>query len=215
MKKDLIIPYLEKVDFDSKHFSEDSVHIDIDCVNWPDKFPDRRQTTAFLAHDGQNIYIKFKCLDRDIMAVTDTNLGPVANDSCVEFFVSPDATSSRYWNFEFNAIGYINASTRSLRPEPRRLSSDELSLIKTFPSEGRNPFSERRGKFIWEINIIIPLEIMGIKYVGLPVEMRGNFYKCAGKTSSPHYLSWAPIDTEKPDFHRPEFFRTIILSGKN
>ncbi|MBO7233161.1 MAG: hypothetical protein J6V16_08435, partial [Bacteroidales bacterium] len=25
----------------------------------------------------------------------------------------------------------------------------------------------------------------------------------------PHYLSWQPINTEKPDFHRPEFFGTL------
>ena len=27
--------------------------------------------------------------------------------------------------------------------------------------------------------------------------------------SLPHYLSWMPIDTPKPDFHRPEFFGKI------
>jgi hypothetical protein len=36
--------------------------------------------------------------------------------------------------------------------------------------------------------------------------LRGNLYKCADKSKTPHYLSAFPVETEKPDFHRPEFF---------
>ncbi|MDE6137165.1 MAG: hypothetical protein K2F97_06800, partial [Muribaculaceae bacterium] len=58
---------------------------------------------------------------------------------------------------------------------------------------------------------VIPLDLIGVHYEGKPVEMRGNFYKCASATSQPHYLSWNPIDTPEPDFHRPEFFGKLIL----
>ena len=37
--------------------------------------------------------------------------------------------------------------------------------------------------------------------------LRGNLYKCADKAKTPHYLSAFEIETEKPDFHRPEYFR--------
>jgi hypothetical protein len=33
-----------------------------------------------------------------------------------------------------------------------------------------------------------------------------NFYKCGDDTSKRHYLSWNPVKTAKPDFHRPEYF---------
>ena len=33
-----------------------------------------------------------------------------------------------------------------------------------------------------------------------------NLYKCGDNLSHPHFLSWQPIDTPQPDFHRPEFF---------
>ena len=46
------------------------------------------------------------------------------------------------------------------------------------------------------------------------ITMMANFYKCADLTSTPHFLSWAPIDTPEPDFHRPEFFAPITLEGK-
>ena len=32
----------------------------------------------------------------------------------------------------------------------------------------------------------------------------------ADKAKTPHYLSAFPIETEKPDFHRPEFFNFLV-----
>ncbi len=56
------------------------------------------------------------------------------------------------------------------------------------------------------------MDMLGIEYRhGTPVVMAGNLNKCASATSAPHYLSWNPIDTPTPDFHRPEFFGKIIL----
>ena len=37
-------------------------------------------------------------------------------------------------------------------------------------------------------------------------EITANFYKCGDDLTVPHFVSWNPIKTEKPDFHRPEFF---------
>lgn len=36
-----------------------------------------------------------------------------------------------------------------------------------------------------------------------------NLFKCGDELSHPHFLSWQPIRTEKPDFHRPEFFAQV------
>ncbi|MDE6449753.1 MAG: hypothetical protein K2L41_06690, partial [Muribaculaceae bacterium] len=38
-----------------------------------------------------------------------------------------------------------------------------------------------------------------------------QLYSCASAIESPYYLSWSPIDTPRPDFHRPEFFGYLIL----
>ena len=86
-----------------------------------------------------------------------------------------------YWNFEFNCIGTVNASHRI------------------------------EGIFTWNLLVVIPLDLIGVEYKGEALKMRGNFYKCASAASQPHYLSWNPIDTPAPDFHRPEFFGDIIL----
>jgi len=38
------------------------------------------------------------------------------------------------------------------------------------------------------------------------LQAKANFFKCGDDTQQPHFLSWQPIDTPRPDFHRPEFF---------
>lgn len=212
----LIIPLIKDLDSQPTETKEillerHGVRIAIDKVNWPEAFPDHRLTTATVAHDGKSLFIDFFSRGEHLKADVDADLGPVANDSCVEFFVSPEPERGRYWNFEFNAIGRKNVSTRIERPNPRRLSPDELAMIQTYPSAGTSPFGELDGLHCWNLLVVIPLSLIGITYTGKPVEMKGNFYKCGGKTSSPHYLSWAPIHTERPDFHRPDCFATIIL----
>ncbi|MDE6498583.1 MAG: hypothetical protein K2L21_07985, partial [Muribaculaceae bacterium] len=86
-----------------------------------------------------------------------------------------------------------------------------LATVRRHPSCGTRPFKELEGIFSWNLLTSIPLELIGVRYEGTPVEMRANFYKCASATSQPHFLSWNPIATTKPDFHRPEFFGTLIL----
>ncbi len=39
--------------------------------------------------------------------------------------------------------------------------------------------------------------------------LKANFYKCGDELQTPHFLSWNPIEIEKPDFHRPDFFGTL------
>lgn len=41
--------------------------------------------------------------------------------------------------------------------------------------------------------------------------IRANFYKCGDALKKPHFLSWSPINIEKPDFHRPDFFGEITF----
>lgn len=180
-------------------------------VNWPELYPDNRSTKVAVAHDGRNLYIDFESEGEHILAETDCDLGPVANDSCVEFFVSPVPETGRYWNFEFNCIGRKNVSTRIERPNPRRLTTEELDRIITLPSVGPKPFPEQGGIHTWSLGVVIPLDLIGIRYRGDKVNMTANFYKCGAKTSSPHYLSCGKIDSERPDFHRPEFFIPFIL----
>lgn len=185
----------------------------IDSVNWPSAFPYQPLSTFTAAHSGTHIFIDFFTRCNFLRAENFQPQSPVSQDSCVEFFVAPEP-DGEYWNFEFNCIGTICSSHRRERPNPTRLTPEELSRISVYPSCGTRPFCELEGLFSWNLLVAIPLDLIGVKFEGRQLKMRANFYKCASATSMPHYLSWNPIHTEKPDFHRPEFFGEIILDGK-
>ncbi len=214
--KTISIPLLPELD-DMHTADEISARLDeggargfIGCANWAKEFPYRPLSSFVMGHTGRTLYIDFFTRSNFLRGEVYSDLGPVCEDSCVEFFVQPEA-GGEYWNFEFNCIGTLNASHRRERPCPTRLTAEELAAVRRVPSCGTRPFRELEGIFAWNLLVAIPLELIGVRYEGRPVAMRGNLYKCASATSQPHFLSWNPIDTPKPDFHRPEFFGTLIL----
>jgi len=182
----------------------------ISCTNWEKQYPYRPLSSFSVAHSGTALYIDFFSRTNFLRAEVYDDLGPVSQDSCVEFFVEPKP-GGEYWNFEFNCIGTLNASHRHDRPNPVRLKPEELARVQRVASCGTRPFRELEGLFSWNLLTVIPLDLIGVSYEGTPIAMRGNFCKCASATSQPHFLSWNPIDTPTPDFHRPEFFGKLIL----
>lgn len=215
-KKVLRVPYLPLLEAQEsadgvRHLLDDKGCVStISEVNWAAEYPYRPLTTFSVGHSGQSLYIDFLVRCNFLRAVNEADQSPVSQDSCVEFFVSP-RSDGRYWNFEFNCIGAINASHRVERRNPTRLTSAELAMVRRYASCGDRPFCELEGLFVWSLLVVIPLELIGVEYKGEPVNMTGNFYKCASATSQPHYLSWNAVSAPRPDFHRPECFGDIIL----
>lgn len=183
---------------------------DISYVDWPEVSAYRPMASFSAAYSKEYLYIDFLVRCNYLRAENYENQSPVSEDSCVEFFVEPQP-GGEYWNFEFNCIGAINASHRMVRPQPTRLNADELASVRRYASCGNRPFRELEGLFTWNLLVAIPLSLMGLDADNMPAKVRGNFYKCASATSEPHYLSWNPILTDKPDFHRPDFFGDIYF----
>jgi hypothetical protein len=183
----------------------------VENLNWKETYPYRPITLFNIARSNDSIFIKYSVRGSMLRAIFSNDLDPVNEDSCVEFFCKlPDSDS--YMNFEFNCIGTCNASKRKSKTEGVvRYTLDELAQIKRYPSIGRRAFNEMEGMFEWELTVKIPFTLMGIDPTNLPKKMMGNFYKCADGTDSPHYVSWSPIKTEKPNFHCPEFFGELIF----
>ncbi len=180
-------------------------HQQIECVNWKDDFPYKPSTSFVIAVSSTRLYVFFSVISKDLRAVNAEDLSPVAQDSCVEFFMQVPG-SEEYWNFEFNCIGTLNGSHRVERPAPTRLLPEELSSIKRYASCGNEPFKEQEGTFCWDLTVSIPLELVGLDADNLPEFIKGNFYKCGSKTAHPHYVSWNAIESTNPDFHRPDCF---------
>ena len=91
----------------------------VDTVNWPSVTAYQPICAVMGAYSDKYLYVHFVVRENGILAENHKNLSPVANDSCVEFFLKTP-TSDDYWNFEFNCIGAVNASHRVTRPNAIR-----------------------------------------------------------------------------------------------
>lgn len=166
------------------------------------------------AHVAGNLLLLYSVVERAVRAKHPHDQDPVYTDSCVEFFVSA-APGEPYYNLEWNAIGTMLAACGRSRHDRIRLSPDTLSRVERYPTLGREVFELRIGPLIsWELLLVIPLDVIGLAGGAVPPSgrvVRANVCKCGDELPEPHYLSWAPIDTPTPDFHRPEFFRPMRL----
>ena len=215
MKKKLSVPYIPHLDTMpmesiSDELEEQSTRQSIECINWPDKFAYRPITVFNLARGDKYLYIDYFVRGNYLRAVNYKDNDPVWQDSCVEFFVQVPG-EKEYYNFEFNCIGTALGGKRENRNAAVHLSPECLKSIKRYASAGNKPFQEMEGLFAWNLLVAIPFELIGLDGNNLPEKLYANFYKCADGTSLPHYLSWSPIETEKPDFHRPDFFGEIYF----
>ena len=184
--------------------------IPIDKLNWKKQFPYRPITSVKVARTDTTLYLKWHVNGIMLKAVYTEDNSDVYKDSCCEFFcLLPDG--KHYINLEFNCIGTCSASRRLSRTEDVvAVPKEELATIVRYSSLGRRPFCEIDGQFTWDLCVAVPFSLLGIGDE-LPEKLKCNFYKCADDTSAMHFLSWMPIRTETPDFHRPEFFGELYF----
>jgi len=187
--------------------------IKLDCINWPDSYPYKPEVIVSCSIKGELLHLRYEINEQSVRAEEGTSGNHVYMDSCVEFFIKPLADDPHYYNFEWNAIGTLDLSYRTGRNDPENAPTDVLKSIIAISSLGKTPFKERLGQIKWTLDVDIPVTALwhsGIKsWKGL--EVKCNFYKCGDGLKVPHFVSWAPVKTEKPDFHRPEFFKPFVF----
>jgi hypothetical protein len=178
----------------------------IDTLNW-DGYKYKPGVELSIAYSDNEIFLKYYVSEDYFKAEkTETN-EMVCEDSCVEFFVSPE-DDGIYYNLEFNGIGTCLLGTGTGRENSTRANPEIISKIRRLSSAGDKPFSEKTGKFNWEITIAVPFEVFfhhKIKRLEGKT-FRANFYKCGDMLTVPHYVTWNPVGTENPDYHQPEYF---------
>ena len=182
-----------------------------ECLNWPDAYPYAPEVSFRVWHDSKCFHIEFKVREESTKAEQSELGAEVYQDSCVECFIQPKPEDPHYYNFEWNAAGHLAMACRTGRSDPEPAPLDVISSVKAEPSLGSEPFSEKALDKPWTLHVAIPITALfnaGLeKWDGLKCRM--NFFKCGDKLKTPHYLTWAPIDTPKPDYHRPEFFKVV------
>lgn len=181
----------------------------IATLNWPE-YPYTPEVGFRMAHTGDELWLEFRVREAATQGLETRTHGEVYKDSCVEFFVSFD--KANYYNLEVNCIGTVHLGYGPSRQERQFVSPEALSCLGVRTSLGTTPFAERpMGE--WRLTLRMSAGLFAFDTLeGFGGRVAAaNLYKIGDNLSKPHYLSWVPIETPRPDYHRPEFFRGIVF----
>ncbi len=175
------------------------------------------QVSCKVLYDDVRLYWSFLVRDRYVLAEKLDYQSQVCEDSCVEFFIHP-AGASGYFGFETNCIGtmllkYIEDPTRTPTGfvKATDVPASAVVGVELWHSISERPYiPENPEPQDWRVDVSVPFDLFG-KYSPIFTRStpgtvwRGNFFKCADKSSHPHWASWSPIG-EALNFHVPHYF---------
>lgn len=182
----------------------------IATINWKE-FDYLPRVQFRIGHTGDEIWLKYYVNEQHLRALETRINGDVYKDSCVEFFISHD--NENYYNFEFSCIGTIHLAWGPGRKQRKFVDPALAEKIQVKSSLGKHPFDNKSGDFTWEMMVRIPVETFAYSRINSfnNLKSSANFYKCGDETAVPHYVTWNPVSTEQPDYHRPEYFGKVIF----
>jgi hypothetical protein len=153
------------------------------------------------------IVISMTAMEKEPLRTYTQENDPVYMDSGLEAFLcfSQDPSDMRYLNFEMNANGAMlsafgTAKERSFLAELTQHRAVCEAILETSS---------------WSVLLKIPKELICNMYQREPLQpgdsFTCNFYKICETSSQEHYLSYAPLKSDKPNFHLPEFFEKAVI----
>ena len=150
------------------------------------------------------LHVHLRATESDIRAEYTEPLSPVCQDSCLEFFFMPEG-EDRYFNYEINPNGCLYIGFGHGRSDSTALYREDMQDLFAIEAD--------RTEDGWEVYYQIPVTFLQLFYPEYSFSgiLRANVYKCGDLTSHKHYLSWNAIESEKPDFHRPEDFGMMVF----
>ena len=186
-----------------------TIKIQTGAINWDslDTFPINRlywsektdiTAEAKICYDTSFLYVQLSARETHIRAEESGPLGLPCEDSCLEFFLSPEPEDKRYLNFEINPNGCIYSGIATSIDNLLRLVPENQNLF--------HPQTERT-KNGWTATLQIPFSYLRMFFPNFEAtpgkRVLANFYKCGDKTVLPHFLSWNELTSPVPNFHRP------------
>lgn len=189
----------------------------IKIENFPwDETGYKPKTEVKLCYNNSNLFIKFKSCENQVRIEAKEFCEPSWFDSCVEFFFLPEPENdNRYFNFEINARGTLLLELDNNPPKRNTLDFINPNCFKIKTDINDDNYREFDNFKPWNIEYRIPLKFIKSFFSNFDFTsgkiIRANFYKCGDKTLVPHFGTWANINSPKPDFHRPEYFKEIIF----
>ncbi len=160
-----------------------------------------------VCYSEEGFHAKFKTYEKNPKAVATEHFQPVHLDSCVEWFVNfyPEKCD-RYFNFETNANGVVNAHFRKDRKDKTPLTVEDANSLN-IKTEVLNDY--------WTVEYTVTFDFIK-KFIPdyefkKGMELKSNVYKCGEETEVPHFGMWQEIKREKPDFHQPDDFGVMVI----
>ncbi|QDU72305.1 carbohydrate-binding family 9-like protein [Mucisphaera calidilacus] len=171
----------------------------------------RPVVSARTLYDDEHLYIRFDVEDRYVIAVNTASNSPVYRDSCVEFFFQ--VRENHYINIEMNAIGaMLVGQGQEDSGRKHEIDPELIARIRRWTSLEGPIEEEIEEPVVWHGAIALPFALveelegpLGERRPAEGVSWRCNFYKCADRSSHPHWGMWSPIG-EKLSFHQPKYF---------
>ena len=202
----LPLPTLTDAVFDPDNcaFTKETPFAAIDQYVWPGEY--RCEARSYVTR-GEDHFNVLMCAKEEKIHTSAKKFGDsVCQDSCLEFFFRPVNADKRYLNFEVNAGGIM-----LIQIGPSR---EERTLLVQQP-EGLNIQHSKHEGAWWAIRYTIPFAMIEALYGQAPDDVIcGNFYTC-DETIHPHFGTWNPVQSDHPDFHRPECFGELeFVTGK-
>jgi hypothetical protein len=166
-------------------------------------------------YDDDALYVIWRVEDAWVRAVAQHLHDRVWRDSCVEMFFTPGPeVSAGYFNLEINCGGVMLFASHLAPRDHRRLVFEaDCAAVDVYHSLPSRIDVEIAEPTTWTVAYRLPFRIL---HAYLPVttpapgaRWRANLYKCADESTHPHWLTWAPIESTKPDFHRPDSFGVL------
>ena len=173
---------------------------------WLERYPYRCNAEARLGISDEGLMALMYAFEDPIIARETRWGGDVYLDSCLELFIMPfPGESKEDLNIEINPEGVAHVGCGEGR-EGRYVHRQAVEGMDIHPF---------RTNGLWGVSFCMPNSLV-IEHFGRPFKpsglMKGNFYKCSGPLLHEHYGCWNHVGTEKPDFHRPEYFGDLIIA---
>ena len=161
---------------------------------------------AQIAYDETRLLVRLSAKELEIRAVEENPYGAAWEDSCLEFFFSPESRRPDYIDIEctpkaclFLGIGSGLQDLLRLIPE----NEYPIDPVIDFTEDG------------WRTTYAVPYAFIRRFFPAFSpekgMEMRANCCKCGDKTAHPHFLTWNPLTNPERTFHFPKDFGKMIF----
>ena len=203
---------IHAADIPSLFASEKVRYNTVSTLNWRDQFPYLPQVDFAIAHNGRSLLIHYRVTEKRTIGTMENDLDALYKNSCCEFFCM-EKGDDLYYNIESNCLGYILMECGTERADRETSTLENLAEIDRWASLGRKSVGIIDSETHWELALVVPADVFW-RHNFSTLSGRtflANIYNCVGGGDDRQYVTWYPVDTSSPDFHRPEFFHPIYF----